>query len=227
MRAGLCAVLAVSSAQVGIGSHSVSSGSGVPKVPSREGAALGPGKVSAEHQQQQQRALQAPARKGPTAWALPWLPRRRRQERQGSVKKANGKAAAPAVDSTMRSPASAFNGALASIVGAMLIGGGTLSLAPQVVDASPFDPRPPPKPARQPFFEGWFIRWVGDVVQPWACLALPAGADACFSDIFWSMCKRPSGIRDATSQWSVKLRSRTGQPVVAQSKYLGTASGSE
>ncbi|CAM9395735.1 unnamed protein product [Scytosiphon promiscuus] len=58
------------------------------------------------------------------------------------------------------SPASAFNGAIASVVGAILIGGGTLSLSPQVVDASPFDPRPPPKSARQPFFEGWFIRLV-------------------------------------------------------------------
>ena len=33
---------------------------------------------------------------------------------------------------------------------------------PQSVAASPFDPRPPPKSERQPFFEGWFIRWVLD-----------------------------------------------------------------
>ena len=58
-----------------------------------------------------------------------------------------------------------------SIIGAFLLGGGTLSASPQVVGASPFDPRPPPKSSRQPFFEGWFIRWGQGVfwVAPPAC----------------------------------------------------------
>lgn len=50
---------------------------------------------------------------------------------------------------------------LASVVGALLAVGGTTTLWPQVAHASPFDPRPPPKSPHRPFFEGWFIRYVG------------------------------------------------------------------
>lgn len=93
-----------------------------------------------------------------TAWSPPWLARRRsrgKKTKYTSVLAPNEAArrASPARGST-------FNSALASMIGAILLGGGTLSLSPTVVEASPFDPRPPPKSTRQPFFEGWFIRWV-------------------------------------------------------------------
>lgn len=93
-----------------------------------------------------------------TAWSPPWLAWRRRRGKavettSVSAPNRTAKRASPARGST-------FNSALASIVGAILLGGGTLSLAPTAVEASPFDPRPPPKSTRQPFFEGWFIRWV-------------------------------------------------------------------
>lgn len=173
MRAGLFAVLVVSSAQVGSGSHKVGGDCSIPRVPSLEGGTSSPGKSTAvgQQQHQQQRALHSSERSATAAWALPWLPRRRRRERKESADTTSGRVTAPAVDAAagIMSPASAFNGALASIVGAILIGGGTLSLSPQVVDASPFDPRPPPKSARQPFFEGWFIRWVGSTLQVGIC----------------------------------------------------------
>ncbi|CAN0007167.1 unnamed protein product, partial [Sphacelaria rigidula] len=52
----------------------------------------------------------------------------------------------------------AFSSALASFIGAMIVSGGTFTVCPQVAMASPFNPRPPPKSSRQPFFEGWFVR---------------------------------------------------------------------
>ncbi|CAM9846637.1 unnamed protein product [Ectocarpus fasciculatus] len=93
-----------------------------------------------------------------TAWSPPWLARRR--SRAKTAKSTSVLARNEAARRASPARGSTFNSTLASIIGAILLGGGTLSLSPTVVEASPFDPRPPPKSTRQPFFEGWFIRLV-------------------------------------------------------------------
>lgn len=91
-----------------------------------------------------------------TAWVdlLPWRAQRRRGRRKAAaVETGRSTAAMPHANT-----AAAASKGVASFIGAFLLGGGTLFVSPQVAEASPFDPRLPPKSSRQPFFEGWFIR---------------------------------------------------------------------
>lgn len=91
------------------------------------------------------------------AWSLPWFIRRRTRRRK-SPSSAAGRAKLPAPGAGDTVPSAALSGALAYFVGAVLATGGTLGVWPHMAEASPFDPRPPPNPSKQPFFEGWFIR---------------------------------------------------------------------
>lgn len=106
-----------------------------------------------------------------TAWSLPWLARRKRGRRKGAGRACGSTInSMPAVDAPGKmapTAAIAFSNALASLIGAVMISGGTLGIWPQGVAASPFDPRPPPTSSRQPFFEGWFIRCVYTPSQVW------------------------------------------------------------
>lgn len=114
------------------------------------------------------------------AWSLPSFTRRRTSRRKAPASAA-GRAKVPTPSASDTVPSAAFSGALASFVGAVLVAGGTLGVWPHVAEASPFDPRPPPRPSKQPFFEGWFIRWGCVAAQPIPCLlamtleAAPAG----------------------------------------------------
>lgn len=153
------ALLVVASAQAGDWSALLPGDINTPHVMSLRGGARSSGSDPAAAA-----AAVQPAPATTAAWSLPWLAQRRKGRRKGAAKNANGGAkVAPAADvvASKMSPVvrtNGFNGALASILGAILLGGGTVSLSPQVVAASPFDPRPPPKSSRKPFFEGWFIR---------------------------------------------------------------------
>lgn len=106
----------------------------------------------------------SPARRR-TAWSLPlpWLSRRRRGRRKDTNRRIRGapSTATPNIDASGKAEhtAVAFNSALASFLGTMLLTGYSVAVCPQAAGASPFDPRIPPKSKRQPFFEGWFIRY--------------------------------------------------------------------
>lgn len=166
MRAALWALLAVSAAQAGRKSFFVDSHSS-PCVFSLRG-----GDTNTPREGQEDRNIKA-AQPGSSserrhrtaaAWSVPWLARRRRRSRGKGVDGTRGREAVPSADPAGKiTPEAAFSSALASFVGAMIVSGGTLGMWPQSVGASPFDPRPPPKSVRQPFFEGWFIRWDFDM----------------------------------------------------------------
>lgn len=102
------------------------------------------------------------------AWFLPSLTRWRTTRRKAPASAA-GRAKVPMPSAGDTVPSAAFSGALASFVGAVLVAGGTLGVWPHVAEASPFDPRPPPNPSKQPFFEGWFIRWGCIAAEPVPC----------------------------------------------------------
>lgn len=172
----LCALLVVASAHVGGCSGRLPGDSKIPYVISLSGGARSSGKeptAAAAAAAVAVAAAAEPAPKTTAAWSLPWLAQRRKGGRKATTNSASGGAkavpAAHAAASKKVSPTRGFNSALASILGAILLGGGTVSLSPQVVAASPFDPRPPPKSSRKPFFEGWFIRWAEVQVRSDCC----------------------------------------------------------
>lgn len=167
MRAALWALLAVSAAQAGCESVRFVDSHSSPCVLSLSGGGTNtPCKGQEDRNIKAAQPVSSSERRSRTsaAWSVPWLARRRRRSRGKRVDSTRGRAAVPAADLAGKmTPEAAFSSALASFVGAMIVSGGTLGMWPQSVGASPFDPRPPPKSVRQPFFEGWFIRWVPDV----------------------------------------------------------------
>jgi len=142
---GLVVALVALSQEFGEMSSQVSYASSVPKVLS-----LGGGATSSSGE----KSTSAGPGTARTAWSLPSRARRRRGRRKAAVDTTRGRAAAPPAGGTARR-ASTTGRQLASVVGVLLLGGGTVSISPQVVGASPFDPRPPPKSSRRPFFEGF------------------------------------------------------------------------
>lgn len=164
MRAALWALLAVSAAQAGCESVRFVDSHSPPCVLSLSGGGTNtPGKGQEDRNIKAAQPVSSSERRSRTsaAWSVPWLARRRRRSRGKGVDSTRGRAAVPAAELAGKmTPEAAFSSALASFVGAMIVSGGTLGMWPQSVGASPFDPRPPPKSVRQPFFEGWFIRCV-------------------------------------------------------------------
>lgn len=154
----LCVVIVVLTQRVGGRRSRAPDATSIPYVQSLSGGASSPSNKST--------SVVVPRTTRRTAWSLPWRTRRRRGRRKAAVENGRGTASIPhanAAASKMSSVAGAgLNScSVASFIGAFLLGGGALSVSPQVVGASPFDPRPPPKSSRHPFFEGWFIRWAG------------------------------------------------------------------
>lgn len=186
MRTGILIALIASSMQCGSGADSVrhpllslGGGSAYSATPEDSGTIRGipPSSVSTSNSQaagsatspgtvlasgELEKALQ-------TAWLLPWISGRRRgRERKQVSQTASrsriedtspaGAGRTPGMGAVRMGSPRAFTSALASFIGAMIVSGGTLTVCPQVAMASPFDPRPPPRSSRQPFFEGWFVR---------------------------------------------------------------------
>lgn len=196
MRAALWALLAVSAAQAGCESIRFVESRSSPCVLSLSGGGANtPGKGQEDRNiKAAQPVSSSSERRSRTAAAwyvpVPWLPRRRQRPRGKGEDSTRGRAAVPAADPAVKmTPEAAFSSALASFVGAMILSGGTLGMWPQSVAASPFDPRPPPKSVRQPFFEGWFIRWVLRCSQ---CLLHSRSNAACCS--YWATVRFVTGL---------------------------------
>lgn len=167
MRAALWALLAVSAAQTGRKSFFVDSHSSLCVISPRGGGTNTPRKGQEDRniKAAQPGSSSEGRHRTAAAWSVPWLARRRLRSRGKGVDRTRGRAAVPNADPVGKiTSEAAFSSALASFVGAMIVSGGTLGMWPQSVGASPFDPRLPPKSVRQPFFEGWFIRWVYYIV---------------------------------------------------------------
>lgn len=225
MRAALWALLAVSGAQAGCESVRFIDSRSAPCVLSLSGG----GTIAPGEEGQIDRNIKLAAQPLPSserrsrtaaAWCVPWLARRRRQARGKGADDPRGRAAVPAADPAGKmTPEAAFSSALASFVGAMIVSGGTLGMWPQSVAASPFDPRPPPNSVRQPFFEGWFIRYDVNMFISYGigfhdftdCLYSRAYAAACRSCCCCYCCATVSFVTELQLSVCIAMTSSNGQ----------------